>query len=215
MRKPIQILTLTALVAAIPFVLIAGNEEAAKKEGVCTSEKVTKASDKKTGVCCDKKVTTAALKEGAACSAEDAKAKLAGYTKVNLKVNSMSCGACEGKVTKALSQIEGVAEPTACSKSKKASFAFDPKKVKKEQVMAAIKKAGFKVDAELIEVKVDGLSCGACSSKVSKALTSVKGVKTQEVCHESKVAKIEFDPALVSEKEIFAAINKSGFKIVQ
>ncbi len=127
----------------------------------------------------------------------------------------MTCEACETKLTKVLAAIDGVAEPSACAQSKVAKVAYNPKKVKDQQVIAAINKAGYKVTAETMTVKVDGMSCGACSDKVSKKLASVKGVTEQKVCHESKQAVITFDPAKVSAKDVLAAIDSTGFKTVQ
>jgi copper chaperone CopZ len=81
--------------------------------------------------------------------------------------------------------------------------------------MAAIHKAGFKVSAEMVEVKVDGMKCGACSTKVSKALAGLKGVEKQEVCHESGKALVKFDPNTISRQKVLAAIDGTGFKTIQ
>jgi Cu+-exporting ATPase len=127
----------------------------------------------------------------------------------------MTCEACETKLTKALAAIDGVTEPAACAQSKTAKLAYNPKKVKDQQVIAAINKAGFKVADETVTVKVDGMTCGACSDKVSQKLASVKGVKDQKVCHDSKQAVVTFDPAKVSQKDVLAAIDATGFKTVR
>lgn len=146
---------------------------------------------------------------------KQAAAKTKKLASAEYKVKGLSCGACEKKLTTALTKLDGVAKPTACSKSNTTKFSFDPKKIKKAQLVAAIEKAGYKVEAEVLNVKVNGLACGACSSKVGKTLTSLKGVKSQEVCHESKKAVVAFDPKKVSSKEVIAAIDKTGFKVVR
>ena len=105
-----------------------------------------------------------------------AAAKTDKLVKVDYKVAGMTCTACETKLTKVLSAIDGVSEPSACSQSKLAKVSYDPARVKDEQLIQAINKAGFKVEAETIAVKVDGMTCGTCSDKVSKKLASVKGV---------------------------------------
>ena len=139
----------------------------------------------------------------------------ANLIKVQYEVKGLTCGDCELKVTEALASLEGVGKAAACSKEKKVNVAFDGKKLKDKQLMAAIQKAGFKVSAEMVEVKVDGMSCGACSTKVSKALADLKGVQTQEVCHESGKALVKFDPNTVSRQKVLAAIDNTGFKTIQ
>jgi copper ion binding protein len=148
--------------------------------------------------------------EGAACPVESA-TKL---TSAQYKVKGMSCGACEGKVAQSLSKVAGVSEPKACSESGVAKVAYDSSKVKKEQLVGAIRAAGFEVEGEMVELKVNGMSCGACSSKVSKALTGLKGVREEKVSHETKVAVVTFDPESTNREAIVAAIDKTGFKVV-
>lgn len=160
----------------------------------------------KAGTC---PASSAAAAKGT-CPASNAKLAKAEY-----KVTGMTCGACEEKVTKALAAIEGVCEPKACAESKVAKISYDPKKVKDEQVIAAINKLGFKVEAEKVDLKVDGMTCGGCSAKVSNALAALDGVKEKAVCHEGKNAVVTFDPKKVTRDQVIAAIDKTGFKVVQ
>jgi copper ion binding protein len=201
MRTLIKSLFTLGVATALPTLIHAGGEACATAAGTCPASA-------KAGACCP--ATGATATTTATPSVKDAKTM-----KVDYKVTGMTCGACETKLTTALKGIDGVADATACADSKKATLTFDPAKVKDEQVLAAVKKAGFKVEAETIAVKVDGMSCGACSDKVSKKLASVKGVSEQKVCHEAKEAVVTFDPAKVSRKDVLAAIDTTGFKVVQ
>lgn len=170
---------------------------AAAKDAACCASKEA---------CCKTTATAAAN----TCPASDSK-----LVKVSYRVSGMTCAGCESKVTGALSKIAGVSEPAACAESKAVKLAYDPTKVKEDQLLAALNKTGFKVEAETIDLKVDGLKCGACSDKVSKKLASVKGVQEQKVCHEGQKAVVTFDPHKVSRKDIIAAIDTTGFKVVQ
>lgn len=168
----------------------------ATKEACCAS----------TEACCPAKTAAAAT-----CPA-DSQAKL---VKISYKVTGMSCAACEAKVTGTLTKIEGVREPSACAESKQVKLAYDPAKVKEDQLMAAIIKTGFKVEAETVDLKVEGMKCSACSEKVSNKLAGVKGVSERKVCHEAQNAVVTFDPNKVSRKDIIAAIDSTGFKVAQ
>ena len=92
-------------------------------------------------------------------------------------------------------------------------MSYDSTKVKADQVFAAFKKAGVKVEGQQIELAVNGMACNSCSSKVSKALTKLDGVLNGAACHESKKATVLFDPSKVKSEQIVAAINSTGFKV--
>lgn len=155
---------------------------------------------------------------GAACCGAAAACPTAQTVKgtpVAYKVTGLACSACEQKLTAALSKIEGVREASACAKSQQAKLTIDSAKVKRANLLAAIEGAGFKVDGEILDVKVDGLKCESCSGKVSKALAALKGIKDQQVCHVSQHVVVTFDPKKLSGEQVMAAIDQTGFKVVR
>lgn len=118
---------------------------------------------------------------------------------------------CKG-VDKKLTSIKGVQAPKTCSTSKNTTFKYDPKKLTDKKLLASLKKAGLKIEAQLVDFDIKGMACTACQSKVTKALTSVKGVKTNEVCHKSGSAKVAFDPTKTDKAKILAAVKELGYK---
>ena len=164
---------------------------------------------------CGEDCEQACCSEGQQTSVTKATPADAKLTKVDYQVKGLACADCEGKVTTALNKIGGVGSVTACSVAKEVKISYDARKVKEKDLMAAIQKAGFKVDAETVSLKVDGMACGACSAKVGTTLTQIKGVQEQKVSHEDKNAVVTFDPAKVSREQVIAAIEKTGFKVVQ
>jgi copper ion binding protein len=198
-----SVLAISALLLA-PVTLWADSDKEGSAQGTaCAVEACPVSLQTKASTC-------SAGCEQACCA--NAQAKL---TKVQYEVKDLACAACETKVKEALASLEGVGQAAACSKEKHVTVAYDAQKVKEKQLMAAIKKAGFNVTAETVELKVDGMTCGACSGKVSKALANLKGVQQQEVCHESGKAVVTFDPNSLSREKVLAAIDQTGFKIVQ
>lgn len=142
------------------------------------------------------------------------KAECANQKQLTLKIDGAACEATCAELDKALTRLDGV-KAESCSKSHLTKVTYDSTKVKPGQVFAAFKKAGVKIEGQQIEVAIKGLACGACSSKVNKALTKVKGVLNGEACHKSKKATVLFDPAKVKAKQVVAAINKTGFTVVE
>ncbi|MGH9557506.1 MAG: heavy-metal-associated domain-containing protein [Terriglobales bacterium] len=62
------------------------------------------------------------------------------------------------------------------------------------------------------EIKVSGMTCGACAGGLQKTLERQKGVRKAEVSYEKRLATIVYDDAQTNEKELREAINKTGFK---
>ncbi len=131
---------------------------------------------------------------------------------LTLKIDGAACEATCASLDKVLASLEGV-KAESCSKSHITKVSYDSAKVKPEQVFAAFKKAGVKVEGQQIELAVNGMACGSCSTKLSKALTKLDGVLNGSACHQSKKATVLFDPAKLKSEQIVAAITKSGFKV--
>ncbi len=62
------------------------------------------------------------------------------------------------------------------------------------------------------QIKVSGMTCGACAVSVKTALTRTKGVKSADVNMAKGLATVVYDDNQVSEQQLLDAINKTGFK---
>ncbi len=62
------------------------------------------------------------------------------------------------------------------------------------------------------EIKVSGMTCGACAVSVKSALTKVKGVKSAVVSNEKGLATVVYDDEQANEQQLREAINKTGFR---
>ena len=62
------------------------------------------------------------------------------------------------------------------------------------------------------DIKVSGMTCGACAVSVKSALTRVKGVKSADVSPEKGLATVVYDDQQTSKQQLRAAINATGFK---
>ena len=66
---------------------------------------------------------------------------------VQLKVEGMTCGGCVKSIQNALSARDGVADTQADLDSKTVTIEFDPARIQKDGLIAAIEDAGFDVAA--------------------------------------------------------------------
>jgi len=143
---------------------------------------------------------------------EEKAAQCSSQKQLTLKIDGAACEATCAALDKVLTGLEGV-KAESCSKSHLTKVTYDSTKVKAEQVFAAFKKAGVKVEGQQIELAVNGMACSSCSTKVNKALTKLDGVLNGAACHQSKKATVLFDPSKVKSEQIVAAINSTGFKV--
>lgn len=170
---------------------------------------------------CDKtktQVGAVAASEGSACQktktavGEEAKTECASSKTLTYKVGGAACEESCSKLVKTLASLDGVNKTESCSKTHMTQISYDASKVKSCDIAAAIKKAGYKLEAQQVSLPVKGMACGACSSKVGKVLTSLDGVINGSACHESNKATVLFDPEKLDAKKIAAVINTAGFK---
>ena len=65
-----------------------------------------------------------------------------------------------------------------------------------------------------IKLKIEGMHCTGCSTRLEKVLNNVDGVESAKVSLEEKKADIKYDEAQVNEKELIEAIEDAGFKVI-
>ena len=68
---------------------------------------------------------------------------------------------------------------------------------------------------EKIELKVEGMTCGGCSSSVEKALNAQSGIQAVSASHEEDKVSVDFDPAIIAQAAIEAAIEDAGFDVIK
>ena len=63
-----------------------------------------------------------------------------------------------------------------------------------------------------IKLKIAGMHCTGCSSRLEKVLNNIEGVEKAKVSFEEEEAVITYDNEKVSEKQIIIEIEEAGFK---
>jgi copper chaperone len=75
--------------------------------------------------------------------------------------------------------------------------------------MPATEAAPPEAAVEHLTLQIEGMSCGHCVARVSKALTAVPGVAVDDV--QIGQASVRFDPALASADAIARAVGDAGY----
>ncbi len=63
------------------------------------------------------------------------------------------------------------------------------------------------------QIKVTGMTCGGCSSNVTKALRAVNGVDNVIVSLSDANATVQYDEKLTSPEQLKSAIKKAGYGV--
>ena len=66
---------------------------------------------------------------------------------------------------------------------------------------------------ENIELRIEGMHCTGCSTRLQKVLSNLDGVSRAEVSFEKGMANIEFNKEIITLDEIKNAIVDSGFEV--
>jgi copper chaperone len=78
-------------------------------------------------------------------------------------------------------------------------------------IYLSIKERNFTMQTE--QIKVTGMTCGGCSSKVTKALRAVNGVDNVIVSLSDANATVQYDEKLTSPKQLKSAIQGAGYGV--
>lgn len=61
--------------------------------------------------------------------------------------------------------------------------------------------------------KIQGMHCASCATMIDLDLEDLKGIIKAKTDYAKSELSVEYDEKLVSEKEIIASINKSGYSV--
>lgn len=151
-----------------------------------------------------------------------------------LKVDGMTCGACTSAVESGFKDVDGAGAVSVSLIMGRAVVHHDPTKLSAQQVAEIIEDRGF--DAEVIStdmptssvplslnttdagpslstttLKVEGMTCGACTSSVEAGFKDVAGVKSISVSLLASRAVIEHDPSLIAPDKLAEIVEDRGF----
>ncbi|OGA88351.1 MAG: copper-translocating P-type ATPase [Betaproteobacteria bacterium RIFCSPLOWO2_12_FULL_66_14] len=65
--------------------------------------------------------------------------------------------------------------------------------------------------SQILEIGIRGMSCASCVARVEKALNRQPGVAAARVNLATERARVEYDPAATSAREIAASVDKAGY----
>lgn len=127
---------------------------------------------------------------------------------ISLPIKGMTCGSCVGRIEGALVKIEGVSQVSVNLATEQAEVQI-ANSVDRTSLIQAVKKAGYNVIPNTIELHIEGMTCASCVGRVEKAINAVSGVTNATVNLATERASVQ---GIADENTLIAAIKKAGYQ---
>ncbi|MBA5728000.1 heavy metal translocating P-type ATPase [Bombella mellum] len=120
-------------------------------------------------------------------------------------IDGMSCASCSARVEKALLAVPGV---ETASVSLATGTAHVTGTASHAALVTAVEQTGFSVLPSPVQLRIDGMSCASCSTRVEKTLQDVMGVRTASVSLATGTAHVT---GTAAHQTLIEAIERIGF----
>lgn len=140
---------------------------------------------------------------------------MANLKKIQFQVLGMTCAACATRIEKKVPKLEGVMEINVNLGTEKASVIYDGDKIKLKDIIAKIKETGYDVPTDKVEIKIQGMTCAACSSRVERGLNKTEGVLEANVNLALEKAHIHYIPSIVGIADLKKKIREIGYEVIE
>ncbi len=159
--------------------------------------------------------------------------------KILLKVTGMHCASCEMLTKEELSELPGVSNILVDVKVGSAELVLDDSKNNINDVIEAVKKAGYEAELKSemdyggaldkknitkenittnknnnsrTNLSLFGMHCSSCANIIERSLKKVSGVSSANVNFAAEKANVIYDESKVSAQDLIEAVTKAGYK---
>ncbi|GAB4571106.1 MAG: heavy metal translocating P-type ATPase [Anaerolineae bacterium] len=133
---------------------------------------------------------------------------------LTLPVTGMTCANCVATVERNVKKLDGVRDAAVNFATERVTLVYDDALVKPEDVIERIKKAGYDVPQQTLELPITGMTCANCALTVERALRKVDGVLGAEVNYANERAVVTL-AASVPVEQLVSAVERAGYGVVQ
>ncbi|MFT8712409.1 heavy metal translocating P-type ATPase [Komagataeibacter rhaeticus] len=124
-------------------------------------------------------------------------------------VGGMSCAACAARIEKVLNRQDGV-HASVNFATGRVQVTLDTPAATPQGVVDAIRKAGFSVGEDSIDLSITGMSCAACAARIEKVLNRLP-LTQASVNLATGRAHVVFVPGVTDTATLIARIEKAGY----
>ncbi|HEU4495386.1 MAG TPA: heavy metal translocating P-type ATPase [Rubrobacteraceae bacterium] len=134
---------------------------------------------------------------------------------ITIPVTGMTCASCVRRVERVLSKKEGVAEAGVNFAAEKATVVYDPEVTGPDELIEAIRGAGYGADVREASFGVTGMTCASCVGRVERALKKVPGVLEANVNLASERATLQYLGGAVELRDVKTAVEEAGYGVIR
>ena len=129
--------------------------------------------------------------------------------RIELPIAGMTCAACAVRIEKSLNKQPGISAAVNLA-AEKARVEYDPSQTCPTDIVNLIKKTGYDVPEQRVELSLEGMTCAACATRIEKALNGLPSV-TASVNFAAEKAIVHYQPGMLALGDIIAAVQKTGY----
>jgi P-type Cu+ transporter len=127
----------------------------------------------------------------------------------------MTCASCVKRVEDSLKGLRGVSGANVNLASEKASVTYDPAQIKVEDMVYAVKDAGYGVVTDTVTLPVQGMTCASCVKRIEDALRDTDGVIDASVNLATERVTIKYSPTEVTLPDLKKTITGAGYTVIE
>jgi Cu+-exporting ATPase len=131
---------------------------------------------------------------------------------IDIPIQGMTCASCVGRVEKAIRSVEGVTAANVNLATERAHVEFASSGTHPTAVADAIRAAGYEPSETTIELKIDGMTCASCVTRVEKALRRVPGVVDASVNLATERASVRYLGGSDTVARMIGAVDQTGYE---
>lgn len=132
---------------------------------------------------------------------------------ITLPITSMTCANCATNVERSVRKLDGVSEANVNFASERLNLAYDASLLSESDIIERVRKAGYDVPEQTVDLAITGMTCANCAANVTRALKKVDGVLDANVNFANEHATVSAAPD-VSREDLIAAVEKAGYGVV-
>ncbi|MES1951893.1 heavy metal translocating P-type ATPase [Salinisphaera sp. S4-8] len=126
-------------------------------------------------------------------------------------VDGMSCGACVSRVERTLGKQGGVSDAQVNLTTGKVRVTADTAQADIDEILHAVNDIGYEPGVCETEIEIGGMSCGACVSRVERALRRTSGVVSASVNLPMEKAVVRYLPETTTLASLGEVIREAGY----
>ena len=130
---------------------------------------------------------------------------------IKFNVDGMTCASCQSHVQNALASVEGVKESSVNLMMNTALVKADDD-VSEKDLIKAVEDAGYGLSQNKhLVLHVEDMTCASCVRSIDSYVGKQDGIMNLEINLMDLEVEVDYDPKVITEREIFALIQEIGY----